>query len=74
EAIIAPRVHHQFLPDVLYLEQNKFSPVVVKDLKKKGQQIKYINNVAKVCGVRVNKDGLLEGYTDYRGEAAVSGY
>ena len=74
DAIMAPRVHHQFAPDVLYLEENRFSPVVIKQLQKKGQQIKYISGVAKVCGVRVNKDGLLEGASDYRGEGAVSGY
>ncbi len=74
DAIMAPRVHHQFMPDKLYIEKNRFSPNVIQALRKKGQQIKYINNVAKVCGVRVNKDGLLEGYTDYRGEAAVSGF
>lgn len=74
DAIMAPRVHHQFAPDVLYLEENRFSPVVIKQLQKKGQQIKYIKGVAKVCGVRVNSDGLLEGYSDFRGEGAVSGY
>lgn len=74
EAIMAPRVHHQFSPDVLYVEENRFSPVIIKMLQKKGHQIKNIKNVAKVCGVRMNKDGLLEGYTDFRGEAAVSGY
>ncbi len=74
QAIMAPRVHHQFAPDILYLEENRFSPNVVKILQKKGQQIKNIRNVAKVCGVRVNKEGLLEAYSDYRGEAGVSGY
>lgn len=74
EAIMAPRLHHQFRPDTLYLEENRFSPNVIGLLRRKGQSIKKIRNVAKVCGVRINEDGLLEGYTDYRGEAAVSGY
>jgi gamma-glutamyltranspeptidase/glutathione hydrolase len=74
QAIMAPRVHHQFSPDILRLEENKFSPNVIKLLQKKGQNIKFISNVAKVCGVRKNKDGLLEAYSDYRGEAGVSGY
>lgn len=74
QAIMAPRVHHQFLPDMLALEENKFSPNVISLLKKKGNRIKDIRNVAKVCGVRVNEDGLLEAYSDYRGEAGVSGY
>jgi gamma-glutamyltranspeptidase/glutathione hydrolase len=74
QAIMAPRVHHQFSPDILFIEENKFSPNVVRLLQKKGQQIKNIRNVAKVCGVRKNKEGLLEAYSDYRGEAGVSGY
>lgn len=74
KAIMTPRLHHQFLPDILYVEKNSFSPVVLSKLKRKGHQLKYINGVAKVSGVRVNEDGLLEAYSDFRGEGAVGGY
>lgn len=73
-AIIAPRLHHQFQPDVLFYEENRFAPLVLKQLQKRRHNLKETRGVAKVSGVRINKNGFLEGYVDFRGEGAVGGY
>ena len=73
-AIITPRVHHQFLPDILFVEKNSFSPIVLKKLKRKRHELKEIDNIARVSGVRLNSKGFLEGSADFRGEGAAGGY
>ena len=73
QAIFTPRIHHQFLPRVTFYEKDRFSPEVLKGLKKKGHKLKSTYGVAIVYGVRFNKEGLLEGAADYRGEGFVGG-
>ncbi len=73
KAIQAPRVHHQFLPHVLYVDKDRLSPDVLKMLKKKGHTIKE-SWIARVVGVRLNEKGNLEAAYDSRGEGAAGGY
>ena len=72
-AVQAPRVHHQFLPRILFVEKNRFSPEILNFLKKRGHQIKIRDSIAKVYAVSKGKDGLLEGAFDARGEGAAGG-
>lgn len=72
-AVQSPRIHHQFLPRVLFVEKNRFSPVVLSLLRKRGHYIKTRDSIAKVYAVSKNKDGLLEGAFDARGEGATGG-
>jgi gamma-glutamyltranspeptidase/glutathione hydrolase len=67
DAIQAPRVHHQYLPDVLYTEPRKFSPEVLEALKAKGHKLDELF-VARVYGAQMNKSGILEAAHDLRGE------
>ncbi|MEP7364316.1 MAG: gamma-glutamyltransferase [Acidobacteriota bacterium] len=72
EAIDAPRLHHQWMPDELMLEKG-FSPDTIALLEAKGHVIKQIDSVAVVEAVRVNGEWL-EGGTDGRGRGKVAGY
>ncbi len=74
QAIYTPRLHHQFLPRVLRYEKNRFSPYVLKGLKKRGHKLKPIYGVAVTYGIKMNDDGLLEGSADYRGEGSAGGF
>lgn len=74
QAIFTPRLHHQFLPRVTYYEKNRFSPDVLKALEVKGHVLKPTFGVARVYGVKINDEGLLEGAADYRGEGSVGGH
>ena len=73
-ALQAPRIHHQFLPRILFVEKNRFSPVVLSLLKQRGHKIKIRDSLAKVYAVSRTKEGLLEGAFDARGEGAVGGF
>lgn len=73
QAIQAPRVHHQFLPDVVMIDARKFSPDVLDLLTARGHRIEPAMP-AKVYGVRRKDDGLLSGAFDSRGEGAAGGF
>lgn len=73
KAIQAPRVHHQFLPHTLFVDEDRLSPDVLKLLKKKGHSIKE-SWIARVVGVRLNDKGNLEAAFDSRGEGAAGGF
>ncbi len=72
-AIQSPRVHHQFLPDVVKTDANKLSPELLAALKAKGHTIE-LSSTAKVYAVRRSADGSLSAAADARGEGAAGGY
>ncbi len=71
-AIQAPRIHHQFQPNILYVDRQRLSPEVTQALKKFGHNIEE-GWMAKVYGVRLRPDGILEAAYDSRGEGAAGG-
>ncbi len=73
-AIQAPRVHHQFLPHTLYLDEGRFFPETIEGLKKRGHKTQNIRLVGRIYAIRQNKDGVLEAAHDSRGEGASGGY
>ena len=67
EAIDAPRVHHQWLPDRLRYERIGFSPDTLALLRAKGHDVQespWPQGIAE--GIVVGKDGALEGGFDRR--------
>jgi gamma-glutamyltranspeptidase / glutathione hydrolase len=72
QAIQAPRVHHQFLPNVVKIDKLKFSPEVLAALKARGHVIE-TGSTGKVYGIFRSEDGLLSGAADQRGESAAGG-
>lgn len=73
-AIQTPRVHHQFLPKKLFVDLQGFAPETLDGLKNKGHEIVQDWPIAKVYGVQLNNDGLLEGAFDSRGDGAAVGF
>jgi gamma-glutamyltranspeptidase/glutathione hydrolase len=71
-AIQTPRVHHQFVPDTLYVDRGRFAPEVVKSLRDRGHRVEE-SGMGKVFVVRLRDDGILEGAYDSRGEGAAGG-
>ncbi len=71
-AVQAPRVHHQFQPNITYIDSGRFSPEVVQGLKSKGHQVEE-TWMAKVYVVRKRGDGVLEAAFDSRAEGAAGG-
>ncbi len=75
-AVQFPRVHHQFLPNKLYMDEFKFSPEVVAGLQQRGhitveQRPGYLG---RIKAVRLNDKNYLEAAYDNRSEGAVGGY
>jgi len=72
DAVDAPRLHHQWMPDALKLECG-FSPDTVALLKAKGHMIEFENGQGEVAAI-LTHDGWLEGSADPRTEGTAKGY
>jgi gamma-glutamyltranspeptidase/glutathione hydrolase len=73
DAIDAPRLHHQWLPDKLYLERG-WSPDTVEILKRLGHTVETgVASVSNVHGILV-EDRWLQGAPDGRTNGKAAGY
>ncbi len=72
KAIQAPRVHQQFLPNKLYVEPQRFSPEILKNLRDRRHVVEE-SWTSKVYAVAREPGGLLSGAFDNRGEGAAGG-
>jgi gamma-glutamyltranspeptidase/glutathione hydrolase len=72
EAVNAPRIHHQWLPDEMRMERG-FSPDTIELLKARGHQIKVVSSIGEVAAIR-SEGGWLEGAADPRTEGTAKGY
>jgi len=76
EAIDAPRVHHQWLPDTLYYEKYGLAKDVIENLEGRGYHVRQRRGTqGLVEGIIIDrKDGLLYGASDSRGYGGAVGY
>ena len=51
EAIAAPRIHHQWLPDVVVYERDRFSDSTLEGLKAKGHTVRDASTIGRVKAV-----------------------
>jgi len=74
DAVDAPRIHHQWQPDTLYLEPG-ISPDTVALLKSRGYDIDHAPGLvlARVEAI-VNSGGWLQGGSDGRASGKAAGY
>ena len=75
QAIQAPRIHHQFIPRHLFVEEKRFSPDIILQLKMKGHKVRYRDHIARVFGVALDrKNGWLSAGQETRRESFAGGY
>jgi len=70
DATVAPRMHHQWFPDVLQLESG-FSPDTIRILRERGHEIRFTPAMGSLQTV-MYRDGLFYGYSDPRRPGAKS--
>lgn len=76
EAVNAPRFHHQWLPDKVFFEPNRFAPEIRRQLEALGYEIDETNTpiTSKVAALLVLPNGTIEGGADPRGDDKAVGY
>jgi gamma-glutamyltranspeptidase/glutathione hydrolase len=74
EAVDAPRVHHQWKPDVIIAERNALVRDVSDALKAKGHTIKTRNSIGDAHSILIQPDGIRLGAPDPRSDSKASGY
>ncbi len=76
DAVDWPRFHHQWMPDMLYLEKG-ISPDTVTLLRGMGHQLSPLESTSPVIArveAILNDNGWLQGASDGRGNAKAEGY
>jgi gamma-glutamyltranspeptidase/glutathione hydrolase len=75
QAIDAPRVHHQWLPDLLYVEPFAIPADVREALVSRGYMIKPDSSIGDAQGILIDwENGELTAGSDPRGNGAAVGY
>lgn len=74
EAVQNSRFHHQWLPDMIYVEDEAFAGPLRDSLEKMGHIVKDRGGIGRVEAIRINKEGQREGVADRRGDDSVAGY
>jgi gamma-glutamyltranspeptidase / glutathione hydrolase len=72
EAVDAPRIHHQWMPDTLSIERAA-SPDTIELLRQRGHNIRLVSQQGEVAGIRIEGQWI-EGAADGRVEATAKGY
>lgn len=71
-AVNEPRLHHQWLPDIVSVEKG-FPEDIAAALEKKGYVVRYRSPFGTVELIVADRDGTLTGIADSRGDDSVAG-
>ena len=74
EAVTAARFHHQWIPDLLFVEENTLPKEVTDKLIQMGHTLKERDKIGRVDAILVLLNGKLEGGADPRGDDTAIGF
>jgi len=72
-AVAAPRFHHQWLPDSLYLEENRFDQATIRRLTAYGHQVRERTPYGDLELIQVVSTGMMTGAGEPRRNGSVAG-
>jgi len=73
-AVSAPRIHHQWLPDELRVENWGLDILTLQELRRRGHHIQETPPWGNANAIAVTPDNILEGAADPRGEGTAMGF
>jgi gamma-glutamyltranspeptidase/glutathione hydrolase len=73
-AVAAPRIHHQWLPDLVRTEAYGLDVLTERELTARGHTLKTVPGWGNAMCIRQRMDGLLEGGADPRGDGVALGF
>jgi gamma-glutamyltranspeptidase/glutathione hydrolase len=69
-AVNRPRIHHQWLPDAIFVEPDALAPETAAALERRGHELRPIKAIGDVAAVRRAADGAVAAAADPRGGGA----
>jgi gamma-glutamyltranspeptidase / glutathione hydrolase len=73
DAVNKPKFHHQWLPDILYVEK-EFPTAVSLELQKMGYKVEVREPIGRTEVIRISPSGDIEAVADWRGDDDAEGY
>ena len=73
DAVNKPKFHHQWQPDILYVEKGFPAPVIA-GLEKMGYTVKEREPIGRTEVIRISRNGAIEAVADWRGDDDAEGY
>jgi gamma-glutamyltranspeptidase / glutathione hydrolase len=67
DAVNKPKFHHQWLPDILYVEKG-FPKPVIEQLEKMGYRVQEREAIGRTEVIRISLSGEVEAVADWRGD------
>ncbi|KUG07130.1 gamma-glutamyltranspeptidase [Solirubrum puertoriconensis] len=74
QAVAAPRLHHQWLPDHIDVEEGALSPAARTELERRGYKLNPRSPWGRIDMIERRHDGTLVGGADPRGDDTAAGY
>jgi len=73
DAVNKPKFHHQWLPDILYVEKGFPNPVS-EQLQKMGYTVQEREAIGRTEVIRISPSGDMEAVADWRGDDSAEGF
>lgn len=74
DAVNAGRFHHQWIPDMVFVEKNSIDSISIGKLERMGHVFRTRSQMGSVNAIMRLKEGSFQGGADQRGNNAAAGY
>ena len=74
DAVDSPRFHHQWLPDVIFYENNRFSKETIVKMRERGYQFSEKRSIGEANCIQITSSGIKFAAADSRRAAKALAY